>query len=377
MRIQYLSDVHVEFHAADVGLSFRLFARPEECRRVGHRRRLRGWRGDWACARPDLRALRRCPGRLRAWQPRVIRNDARTRARRHPRSVRAPFESPLARWRCRGDRWCAVRRHAATVSRARRCEAPRTRNERLRADSGLRALGVSRERSVRWSFCSARLRAGDIVVTHYLPVEASVAPRWKGGALNPFFLCDVEQLIRERAPTALDLTVTRYDSINVIVGATRVVANPFGYARVELNHSFEDRAIIGSIWAVGRPRCSGSMELPEIPIEAAGVTLHGASGWRRGRDVGLRRDIGRRAAAARSDDDDDRDADRDDEPDDEAGGLREAAAAVRAPSARIGFAVEALEHEVQELAAASSSFSGVGETPRAGCTSARAVTCGR
>lgn len=93
------------------------------------------------------------------------------------------------------------------------------------------------------AFLDDELCTGDIVVTHHLPVEESVAPQWKGHALNPFFLCDVAPLIRARSPV-LWIHGHTHDSIDAVVGATRVVANPFGYARHELNRHFEDKALI-------------------------------------------------------------------------------------------------------------------------------------
>lgn len=33
------------------------------------------------------------------------------------------------------------------------------------------------------------LRRVDIVVTHYLPIRASIAPQWSSSPLNPFFRC--------------------------------------------------------------------------------------------------------------------------------------------------------------------------------------------
>ena len=92
-------------------------------------------------------------------------------------------------------------------------------------------------------FLERELRAADVVVTHYLPVEASIAPRWQGDALNAFFLCDVEPLIRERRPQ-LWIHGHTHDSVDATLGETRVVANPFGYARIELNHAFIDHAVI-------------------------------------------------------------------------------------------------------------------------------------
>ena len=93
------------------------------------------------------------------------------------------------------------------------------------------------------AFFERELRRGDIVVTHYLPAEASIAPRWKGDLLNPFFVCDVEPLIRERAP-ALWIHGHTHDSVDVTVGTTRILANPFGYVRHETNRDFQERAIV-------------------------------------------------------------------------------------------------------------------------------------
>lgn len=102
---------------------------------------------------------------------------------------------------------------------------------------------VYEENARALAFFEGQLRAGDVVVTHYLPVEASVAPRWKGNLLNPFFLCDVEELIRARRP-ACWIHGHTHDSVDAVVAGTRVVANPFGYVRHELNSEFREQAVI-------------------------------------------------------------------------------------------------------------------------------------
>jgi predicted phosphodiesterase len=88
-------------------------------------------------------------------------------------------------------------------------------------------------------FLRRELREGDVVVTHYLPSEACVSPRFRGSALNPFFVCDVTDLILERKP-ALWLFGHTHDSVDVRVGATRLVCNPFGYARRDQNPRFDE-----------------------------------------------------------------------------------------------------------------------------------------
>ncbi len=93
------------------------------------------------------------------------------------------------------------------------------------------------------AFLERELRPGCVVVTHHLPVRASVAPQFKDGPLNPFFLCDVEPLVHEREP-ALWIHGHTHASIDAKVGATRVVCNPFGYAVAEENPRFRDDAAV-------------------------------------------------------------------------------------------------------------------------------------
>ena len=88
------------------------------------------------------------------------------------------------------------------------------------------------------AFFERELAPGDVVVTHHLPSPACTAPKWHGSPLNDFFVCDVEELMRERAP-ALWIHGHTHDSVDMTIGATRVVCNPFGYATHELNRAFE------------------------------------------------------------------------------------------------------------------------------------------
>jgi predicted phosphodiesterase len=87
------------------------------------------------------------------------------------------------------------------------------------------------------------LREGDIVVTHHLPSERSVAPRFVGNPLNPFFVCDVEPLIRERQPRFW-LHGHTHCSLRYDIGKTSVVCNPFGYAGIELNPDFSENLLV-------------------------------------------------------------------------------------------------------------------------------------
>jgi Icc-related predicted phosphoesterase len=97
---------------------------------------------------------------------------------------------------------------------------------------------VFEENDRQLAFLRDELRAGDVVVTHHLPAYECVSPRFRGSPLNAFFVCDVEPLIRERAP-ALWVHGHTHDSVDVVVGETRIVCNPFGYARSEVNPAYD------------------------------------------------------------------------------------------------------------------------------------------
>jgi Icc-related predicted phosphoesterase len=87
------------------------------------------------------------------------------------------------------------------------------------------------------------VREGDIVVTHHLPARQSVAPRFAGDRLNVFYVCNVERLIEERQP-ALWIHGHTHDSCDYLLGATRVVANPYGYPN-EVNPGYRPLVLEG------------------------------------------------------------------------------------------------------------------------------------
>ncbi|HVJ18930.1 MAG TPA: metallophosphoesterase [Polyangiaceae bacterium] len=87
------------------------------------------------------------------------------------------------------------------------------------------------------AFLEQHLGPRDIVVSHHLPSQRSVAPRYVGHPLNPFFVCDLEPLILERQPR-LWLHGHTHSSVRTELGETRLLCNPFGYAGIELNPEF-------------------------------------------------------------------------------------------------------------------------------------------
>lgn len=80
-------------------------------------------------------------------------------------------------------------------------------------------------------FLTEAVQPGDVVVTHHLPCKASLHPRYASmAALDPYFLCDVEGLIRIAEP-ALWFHGHTHASFDYEIHKTRVVSNPRGYGR--------------------------------------------------------------------------------------------------------------------------------------------------
>lgn len=83
----------------------------------------------------------------------------------------------------------------------------------------------------------------DVVITHHLPSQMSIAERFKGSDMNAFFLCDMECLIRDKGPK-LWVHGHTHDSFDYSIEhssgqcATRVVCNPRGYVPDFLNPTF-------------------------------------------------------------------------------------------------------------------------------------------
>ncbi len=77
-------------------------------------------------------------------------------------------------------------------------------------------------------FLRTQVKPTDIVVTHHLPSPMSVHERYEGSPINCFFLCDVEDVMKERQPKVWIHGHT-HDSFDYTIFRTRVICNPFGY----------------------------------------------------------------------------------------------------------------------------------------------------
>ena len=99
-------------------------------------------------------------------------------------------------------------------------------------------VGVQADRSA--AFLAREVRCGDVVVTHHLPHEGSVAPQFRGSALNRYFVHDVGSVV-EGSGAALWIHGHTHVSCDYRAGQTRILCNPFGYARFEQNASFDEK----------------------------------------------------------------------------------------------------------------------------------------
>lgn len=86
-------------------------------------------------------------------------------------------------------------------------------------------------------FLKENVQSDDIVVTHHIPTPLGSHPRWKETGLNCFFICDMEDVIRQAQPK-LWIYGHTHDSHDFKIGDTRLIANPFGYLAREENPDF-------------------------------------------------------------------------------------------------------------------------------------------
>lgn len=98
---------------------------------------------------------------------------------------------------------------------------------------------VYEENILDQDFLHKTVSSDDVVITHHLPSFNSVHPKYAGNALNCFFVCDQEQLIKNRHPKIWVHGHT-HESLFYNIHGTQVVCNPFGYAGYELNPKFRD-----------------------------------------------------------------------------------------------------------------------------------------
>ncbi|HVH46818.1 MAG TPA: metallophosphoesterase [Labilithrix sp.] len=241
MRIQYLSDLHFEFHADD-GASFVESLDPQDIDVLVVA-------GDFAVGKGIGPALDRICTRYRCAVVVYVHGNHEfygcTRAEVLAITRAAADRNPNLRWLdgdvtvIDGVRFLGVPLWFSRLGAVQRLKRAMTDFDEIRGFEDW----VYAENARAIELLERELQPEDVVVTHYLPVRASIAPHWSSSPLNPFFLCDVEALIRARRP-ALWIHGHTHSSVDVVVGSTRVLCNPFGYVRRELNRAFREDAAV-------------------------------------------------------------------------------------------------------------------------------------
>jgi len=88
------------------------------------------------------------------------------------------------------------------------------------------------------------LEPDDVVITHHLPSWQSVDPAHKGDDINRFYVCDwAEKFIRLIGPK-LWIHGHGHISLDYMAGDTRVVANPYGYDGYDTNMDFNWNMVV-------------------------------------------------------------------------------------------------------------------------------------
>ena len=81
-----------------------------------------------------------------------------------------------------------------------------------------------------------------IVITHHAPSPRCIRPWYEKSRLNPGFASDLDALIARYQPP-LWVHGHMHDPVDEWVGATRIIANPHGYSRVE-GHTFNPAFVV-------------------------------------------------------------------------------------------------------------------------------------
>jgi predicted phosphodiesterase len=78
-------------------------------------------------------------------------------------------------------------------------------------------------------FLKTAIRPGDVVVTHHLPHPRSISPRYAGSSLNRFFVAEDAAELVAQSGARLWIHGHTHTACDYSIGATRVVCNPRGY----------------------------------------------------------------------------------------------------------------------------------------------------
>ncbi|MBC8318821.1 MAG: metallophosphoesterase [Desulfobulbaceae bacterium] len=103
---------------------------------------------------------------------------------------------------------------------------------------------MEHERSKKWLVRELTESAEPVmVITHHAPSYNSINGKFRGNRLNPAFASHLDEIIREYQPR-LWIHGHMHDSFDYMIGETRIVCNPRGYAGYQLNERFKIDLVI-------------------------------------------------------------------------------------------------------------------------------------
>lgn len=84
---------------------------------------------------------------------------------------------------------------------------------------------------------------GCVVITHHAPSYYSVSERYLSSEINRFYVCPMEELILQKHPT-LWIHGHMHSTVDYMVGDCRITANPYGYYCAEVNREFDPNRVV-------------------------------------------------------------------------------------------------------------------------------------
>lgn len=118
--------------------------------------------------------------------------------------------------------------------------------KRIRADGGTSRFSPQRahtEHNVTKLYLRDNVKTGDVVVTHHAPCRLSLGEHYKQSTINGAYASDLTEVMFETEPV-LWFHGHVHNNSDYMIGETRVLCNPRGYAGYDLNEDFDLNAFV-------------------------------------------------------------------------------------------------------------------------------------
>lgn len=102
---------------------------------------------------------------------------------------------------------------------------------------------VYSENKSMMDFLTGNLRAGDIVVSHHVPSNYLVSQEYKNSDSNRFFVCEMGNMMADKSPAAWFYGHTHHKG-DAVIGNTKCLVNALGYPMEKSVADFDPNAIV-------------------------------------------------------------------------------------------------------------------------------------